>query len=197
MSGDSQLMTLGEIESVVREMTLDEYFWRDVDSPDKPNVRFVHRRELTIYVELGMVGIHGRLFQMDLESVHNFGGTEEFRLLLSMALNIFGFRKLIPVGFYDAWAQRHNMCGSYVLFFGSEWRDRRSVFSNYVILRSWARGWRTCNDWVVYVQRRVRARVRAGKLLAFAMAFHPRLGARSAAASLGADAGSLVCRHLV
>lgn len=159
-------------------MQNDDEFWADVNEPSF--LKLMRESELgsehvRFYLGLGMLSVRGRLFRIQLADCKGGLDLPEYVKHVTRLK----FRKLAALGLHIGGSSR-SIIGSYALFFGSSWHSRTGVFSNFMQVSHWARGYKTCTQWLVYLQRRAREARRARRALAVAMAFHGRLGADSA-----------------
>jgi hypothetical protein len=138
--------------------------------------------QVRFYLGLGMLSVRGRLFRIQLADCKAGPELPEYVRHVTRLK----FRKLAALGLHVGGRDR-GIIGSYALFFGSSWHSRTGVFSNFMQVSRWARGYKTCTQWVVYLQRRARQALRARRALAVAMAFHARLGGGSPLAILSSD----------
>lgn len=163
----------------------DAEFWADINEPSFLKLMKeseVHSDQVRFYLDMGMVAVRGRLFRVQMADCR--GGSDISKAVEHITR--LKFRKLAPLGLHVGGHHRSIM-GSYALFFGSSWHSRAGVFSNYMQVSQWATGYKTCTQWVVYLQRRARAARKARRALAVAMAFHERLGVGSALRSVDPD----------
>lgn len=165
-------------------------FWDSVDH--SPRVELCSVRDgddFWPYLDLGMVALKGRLLQID--SPRLICANPEFRECISRTLGgTLSLRRLLPPP--GGAGRLGDSLGSYVLFYGSSWRDRTSAFGNHVILRRWMLRLRTCDDCLVCIQRWTRRALRARRALAFSMGSHCRLGDDAAVACLGQDLARMI-----
>lgn len=166
-------------------MQSDDEFWADINEPSFLRLMReseVGKEHVRFYMGLGMVAVRGRLFRIQLADCKGGAHLSEY----VQHVTRLKFRKLAALGLHIGGHHR-SIIGSYALFFGSSWHSRTGVFSNFMQVSRWARGYKTCMQWVVYLQRRFRQALRARRALAVAMALHARLGSGSALAGLSSD----------
>lgn len=174
------------------------WFWADVEKPDLHSLKFLTDMDVRVFYQLGMVLVCGKLLKIDFDNVRRIcDSQDEFEERICRSYT-YAFRKMTTAAFRTAWdaTALERRLGTYVLFFGSNYRNRHPVFSNHAVLHRRMPGMRTCDEWLVYVQRRAARAWRARKSLAFAMALHGRLGQGSGAACLDEELAALVCGFL-
>jgi hypothetical protein len=172
------------------------FYWNLVDAGQLRFTTFLDEGNVRLLWELGMYEVNGRLLRMDLGRAERDCGLAEFEQRVRRA-QCWAVRRVLPVAFGDPddWASEGlgSRMGVYVLFFGSAWQSRTPLFSNKVMLCKWGPRVRRYDDWLVYLQRKVRGWLAARRRLAFAMCLHARLGACSAASCLGLDLAARIC----
>jgi hypothetical protein len=179
-----QGVTLANPAAFAPTLTDDE-FWADINEPSFLKLMKesdVSSDQVRFYLGLGMLSVRGRLFRIQLADCKAGPELPEYVRHVTRLK----FRKLAALGLHVGGRDR-GIIGSYALFFGSSWHSRTGVFSNFMQVSRWARGYKTCTQWVVYLQRRARQALRARRALAVAMALHARLGADSAMGRVDAD----------
>lgn len=175
-----------------------ENFWRLIGVGCLQFISYLNPDDVRVYLGMGMAAVRGRLLNMNFVA-----STGDYAHRLELATGEWALRRIMPLRPDEgSWVSLEpnlalaTHCGSYVLFFGSNYRDRTPIFSNRVMLDSIGPRLRHYKDWLVYLQRRVKKWVAARKSLAFAMALHARLGAASGPAVLGEDLASKICGML-
>lgn len=144
-------------------------FWRLVDVSNLQFITYLDDDEVDVYWGMKMMAVKGRLFRMDLPRE---SWLPELERSIARA---------------SRWVVRRAGLDEYTLKFNA---GRMQIC---VTLRKWDRRLRTCQTWLVYLQRRVRRWISARRHLAVAMALHGRLGRRSALAALGEDLLAEIC----
>lgn len=173
--------------------------WRDIMV--RNGYTFFKGDAMKVHFDMGMVQINDRLLKMDLSRVLvNLRPSEldaaELKDMLVSAQHwtmrsFVWFYKLEGPTQQPVWMER---VGVFVLYFGSTWNNSIPEFPYMVTLDRWGPRLRTYDAWLVKLQRWFRSRLNAKKQrLAFAMAFHPRLGEFSGAACLGQDLEGKIC----
>lgn len=176
-------------------------FWAEVEEPDLHSLKFLTDSDVRVFYHLGMVLVCGKLLKIDFKNVRRTcDSQDEFEERICRSYT-YAFRKMTTAAFSNAWdaTALQSRLGTYVLFFGSNWRNRQPIFSNHAVLHRRMPGMRTCDEWLVYVQRHAARAWRARKSLkslAFAMGLHGRLGRCSEVACLGSDLAGVVCGFL-
>lgn len=173
-----------------------EEYWRVVNSLSVDDLfrdRRIYAGKVRLYRPFGMVSVMGKLFSIRLSESEHWA-TEDALCIMLRCATVFRVTKVMPVGEPTRGSPNSvtGKVGVYLLSFGTLNHTTGRLRRESVVLTRWTSGPRTCYDWLVLLQRRARRAARARRALAFAMAFHARLGADSAAASLGSDLAGVV-----
>lgn len=151
---------------------------------------YIPKRNVWIYVGLGMVLIKGELFKMRIDHVDK----EDLNQSLLHAV-VCQLCKIPSHVVSTSLGTERVGCnvGTYSLNYGCTWKGRLGTFQNQVLLEKWQPGYKTCMQYVLLLQRRRRRLLRERTALPLAMALHARLGNGAGIAALGRDVLEQIC----